>query len=98
MESKLRRFGTDFVTDLEMAVDYYDGFSQATGDKFRAEVRSKIDLVASNSEGFAIVHNNIRAVRLRKFPYVLLYRSFDQHVEFLGLVQGSTERRNWFDR
>ena len=98
MESKPRRFGTDFVTDLEMAVDYYDGFSLATGDKFRTEVQSKLDLVASASEGFAIAHNNIRAVRLRKFPYVLLYRSFDLHVEFVGLVQGSTERKNWFDR
>ena len=97
MESKLRRFSIDFVTDLEMAVDYYDGFSQATSDKFRVEVQSKLDLVAAASEGFAIAHNNVRAVRLKKFPYVLLYRFFDQHVEFVGLVQGSTERKNWFD-
>ena len=59
METKLRRFSKDFATDLELAVDFYDGISQTTGNKFREEVQAKIELVAA-SEGFAIAYNNIR--------------------------------------
>ena len=60
METKLRRFSKDFATDLELAVDFYDGISQTKGNKFREEVQAKIELVAAASEGFAIAYNNIR--------------------------------------
>jgi len=98
MKGKEKRYSPSFVFDLKHAVDYYDGISDRTGDRFRTELQAKLDVISSVSEGFAIVHNGVRAARLRKFPYVLLYRSFERHVEFIGLVHGSTSRSNWFDR
>ena len=98
MKAKLKRFAPLFANDLKQAVDYYDDISTRTGNGFREEVESKLDLVASTSEGFATVYNEVRALRLRKFPYMLLYRSFARHVEFLGLVHGSKARSHWFER
>ena len=97
MKNKKRRFHPRFVTDIKIATEYYDGISLVVGNKLRQEIKSKIDLIASTPEGFGIVHNNVRALRLKRFPYVLLYRSFDDHVQFAGLVLGSTERKHWFD-
>ena len=97
MNLKARRYHPNFIADLKNAAGYYDGISTSVGNKLRDEIQSKIELIGSASEGFAIIHNNVRAVRLRKFPYVLLYRSFEDHVQFVGLVLGSSERRNWFD-
>ena len=97
MKNKQRRYHPSFVADLKRATEYYDDISSITGNKLRDEIQSKIELVGCTSEGFATIHNNIRALRLKKFPYVMLYRSFDDYVQFVGLVLGSTERKHWFD-
>ena len=97
MNAKLKRFAPSFVNDLQDVLDHYDKISGGIGEKVRIEIQSRLDLVSVTSEGFAKIHRDIRAVRLKKFPYVLLYRSFGDHVQFVGLVLGSTERENWFD-
>lgn len=98
METRNRRFHPDFVEDLLSATKYYDEVATTIGASFRAEVQSRIDLIATTPEGFACIHKNIRAIRIRKFPYVVLYRVNDDRVEFIGLVFGSTQRKHWFDR
>jgi len=97
MKSKTRRYHPNFVADLKNAIEFYDGMSSEIGNKLRDEIQSTIELIASTSEGFAIIHNNVRALRLKKFPYLILYRSFPGHVQFVGFVLGSSERQNWFD-
>jgi len=97
MKNKSRKYHPNFVADLNSAINYYDDISLDIGSKLRDEIKSKVDLIASASEGFAIVHNSVRVLRLKKFPYVILYRSYDDHVQFVGLVLGSTERQHWFD-
>lgn len=98
METRNRRFHPDFIEDLLGATKYYDEISPAIGARFRTEVQSRIDLIASTPDGFASIHKNIRAVRTRKFPYVVLYRVNGDRVEFVGLILGSTQRKHWFDR
>ena len=97
MNSKRKRFSPKFVNDLKDVLARYDEISEVIGEKVRVEIQSQLDLVAGTSEGFAKIHREIRAVRIKKFPYVLLFRSFGDHVQFVGLVLGSTEREHWFD-
>ena len=97
MKNKQRKFHPKFAVDLKNATSYYDEISLRVGNDFRDEVQAKLDLIASTSEGFAIIYRDVRPVRLRKFPYVLLYRSYNDHVQYVGLVFGSTERINWFN-
>lgn len=98
MEDKGRRFHPDFAEDLLNAVAYYDKILPSIGTRFRSEVQSKIDLIASTPEGFAFIYGNIRAVRTRNFPYVFLYRVHAEYTEFIGLVLGSTRCEQWFER
>lgn len=97
MKSKARRFHPDFVADLSSATDYYDTVSVAVGAKLRQEVQATLELIASTPEGFAAVYKDVRALRIKKFPLIMLYRSYPDYVQFLGLVQGGTERKHWFD-
>ena len=97
MKSKRRRYHPKFFADLKTALDYYDEISTELGNRFRAEIKSRTKLIASTSEGFAKIHNDVRALRLHRFPYVILYRSYSDHVQFVGLIEGSAERKNWFD-
>jgi hypothetical protein len=98
MENRQRRFHPDFAKDLLNAAKYYDEISTAIGARFRTEVQSRIDLIATTPEGFACIHKNIRAVRAPKFPYIVLYRVNGDLVEYIGLVFGWTQRKHWFDR
>ena len=98
MKSKARRFHPSFVVDLSSATEYYDEMPPSIGNRLRDEVQSRIDLIAENSEAFPRVHNDVRALRLKKFPYVILFRSHPDFVQFVGLVQGNTDRKHWFDR
>ena len=97
MNAKLKRFAPSFVNDLQDVLERYNEISAGIGEKVRIEIQSRLDLVSVTPEGFAKIHRDIRSVRLKKFPCVLLYRSFGDHVQFVGLVLGSTERENWFD-
>ena len=97
MKNKTRRYHPNFVADLRNATQYYDDISLDIGNQLRDEIKSRIELIASTSEGFATIHNSVRALRLKKFPYVILYRSYADHVQFVGLVLGSSERQHWFD-
>ncbi len=97
MKSKARRFHPSFVADLQNATCYYDDISPEIGNKLRVDLQSKIELITSAPEGFAEIHKNVRALRLKAFPFVVLYRSCNDHVQFVGLVQGSTDRKHWFD-
>ena len=51
----------------------------------------------ASPEAFAASIDNVRPVRVRFYPYVILYEVFDDHVHFIALVHGAGERKNWFE-
>jgi len=95
---KRERFSAEFVTDLAVALDHYDSISVATGNRFRENIDDRIDLVMQAPEGFAKVFNSVRAVRVKSYPYVILFEVQNDSVEFLGLVFGARGQQNWFER
>jgi hypothetical protein len=95
---RLERFSPEFVADLVVAIDYYDSISSGTGNRFREKLDDRLNLIMNSPEGFAEIWGNVRAVRVRSYPYVILYQVGRDHVEFLGLVHGAGQRKNWFER
>ena len=81
-----------------MAVEYYDSISKTTGNRFREKLDNRLNLILNSPEAFATIHKSIRAVRIRSYPYVILYEVQPNHVYFLGLVHGAGKRQNWFER
>lgn len=91
------RFSEDFLTDLIVAIDRYDAISTSTGNRFRAKIDERLDLIMASPEAFAASLDNVRPVRVRSYPYIILYEVFDDHVHFIALVHGAGERKNWFE-
>ena len=96
--SRAERFSPRFLADLGFAVEHYDSISSATGNRFRDNLDSRLDLIMSTPEGFAEVYDSVRAVRVRTYPYVILYEVFIDHVDFIALVHGAGSRENWFEK
>ena len=93
-----RRYHPQFSSDLREAVQHFDGISPALGNRFRAAVREKLGLITDHPELYASMSGPIRACRLSRFPYVVLYTVDADCVSFVSLVLGSSDRANWFDR
>jgi hypothetical protein len=68
-----RRYHPHFSSDLRDAVQHFDRISPALGKRFRAAVREKLGLITVHSELYACLSDPIRASRLSRFPYVVLY-------------------------
>ena len=97
MMDRKERYSDDFLADLIVAIDRYDSISTQTGNCFRQNIDERLDLIMASPEAFAPSANNVRPVRVRSYPYVILYEVLDDHVHFIALVHGAGERKNWFE-
>jgi plasmid stabilization system protein ParE len=93
-----RRYHPQFSSDLRDAVEHFDGISPAIGKRFRAAVREKLGSITDHPELYASISGQIRACRLSRFPYVVLYTVDGDCVSFFSLVLGSSDRTKWFER
>jgi mRNA-degrading endonuclease RelE of RelBE toxin-antitoxin system len=97
MMARRERFSPEFAADLVVAVKYYDSISKSTGNRFRKKLDDRLDLILNSPEAFANIHESVRAVRIRSYPYVILYEVLPDHVHFIALVHGAGSRENWFE-
>jgi toxin ParE1/3/4 len=93
-----RRYHPQFPSDLRDAILHFEGISPSLGKRFREEVREKLAIITEHPELYARLSGEIRASRLRRFPYVVLYTLDADRVFFISLVLGSSDRTSWFDR
>lgn len=96
--SKRRRYHPGFAKDVRGAATYYRRISHRVENRFREVVKRQLEVITDHSDAFATVHQNVRAVRLRRFPYVVLYEAHSDFVLFVGLVHAASDREHWFDR
>jgi hypothetical protein len=70
------RFTRWVPDDLVEALAWYDGKSPALGDRFRAAVDLAFDTIEKSPESFPLAFPDVggRFYRLRRFPYLILYR------------------------
>ncbi|HEX8201483.1 MAG TPA: type II toxin-antitoxin system RelE/ParE family toxin [Isosphaeraceae bacterium] len=54
--------------------------------------------MAAMSQLFAVTWEDVRACRLRRFPYVVYYRVLADRVEVLAVLHGSRESSTWRSR
>ena len=62
------------LDDVEAAYLSYEGQCADLGNRFLAALRSRIDVIADNPNLYAVLHRDVRAAPLRRFPYVVYYR------------------------
>ena len=96
--ARVERYSPKFVADLCVAIEYYDSISVSTGNRFREKLDARFSLIMNSPEGFATIYESVRAVRVRSYPYVILYEVFRDHVNFIGLIHGAGKRENWFEQ
>jgi plasmid stabilization system protein ParE len=85
-------------TDIREIYAYLQSIRIGLGDQFSARLREVLDRVETNPASCGVVWEDVRAVRIRKFQYVVYYVVFADRVEVLAVLHGSRHESAWRSR
>lgn len=89
------RFHPQIVRDLQDAIGWYASISPALGDRFREEVDTGFVRILDNPFLYPIVFDDVRFLRVRSFPYLILYRVLHDIPCALGVFHGASNPGKW---
>ena len=75
------------INDIDEAVNYYNEKVTDLGFKFADDVDDNFTAIAQNPNAFTERYNNVRDKLLRRFPYLILYKTNHntQNIEVIRL-------------
>ena len=65
------RFHPDITSDLREAIAWYSNISGNLANRFRAMVNASLDDVARNPVLYPLVFDDVRFLRVHRFPYLV---------------------------
>ncbi len=86
------------AADLRSACQHYDAISRSLGNRFRANVQTKIQAIAERPESFGRIGNDFRGAPIDRFPYVVVFTLDDGVLCIYGVRHAASDRNSWFDR
>ncbi|HEY3394276.1 MAG TPA: type II toxin-antitoxin system RelE/ParE family toxin [Lacipirellulaceae bacterium] len=84
--------------DVREIYQYLDEVRIGLGEQFSSRLREVLQQIESMPEIFGVVWRDVRAVRLRKFQYVVYYVVFTERVEVLAVMHGARHESSWQSR
>jgi toxin ParE1/3/4 len=88
--------------EFREAIQWYEGRSVGLGNRLWREIQDAIDLIEKYPEIGGIVRlrvrQTIRRLRLSHFPFLLVYREFDDQLQVIALAHTSRKPRYWRSR
>jgi len=92
------RFSAHVVSDLQNGVGWYERISLRLGNRFRAAVRAQFMEITTHPQTFGIAFDDVRFARLRRFPYLILFRDANQAILVLGVLHSASDPERWRNR
>ncbi len=81
--------------DFNAAFDWYEQQEAGRGDMFASEVAYAIALICRQPDLHPPIHRDIRAQRLRVYPYRILYRIRASQVVIIALHHNRQSPERW---
>lgn len=81
--------------DLAEARTWYEGQRAGLGDVFLASVEDIFARLQRTPELFGKVFQDLRLTRVRRFPYVVIYRIDDDQITVIAVYHTSRDGRGW---
>ena len=92
---ELLRFHPDVSSDLREAIGWYSDISADLANRFRATVNSSLDNVADNPVLYPVVFDDVRFLRVHRFPYLVQYRVVNDIPYVLGIFHSASNPEKW---
>jgi plasmid stabilization system protein ParE len=84
--------------DIREIHDYLEQARDGLGSQFAASLRDVLERIEVSPKGHGVVWKDVRAVRVRKFQYVVYYVVFADRVEVLAVLHGARHESTWRSR
>ena len=92
------RFHPLVADDLEAAANWYDNISPELGIRFRAAIDSRLDAVELRPESFGAVDPPLRASRVERFPYLIVFEHSLMATDVMGVFHTASDPNKWRSR
>ena len=86
------------AADIDEAFLWYEQQRAGLGAEFLNVVQSALDDLAAHSARYQIIHRNTRRVALRRFPYCIFYRVYDEVIVIVACMHVRRDPRRWRTR
>ena len=84
--------------DVDAAYAGYEQRLAGLGDQFLEALRDQVDRIRDNPALYGVLHQDVRAAPLRRFPYVVYYRAEASRVVIIAVQHGGRSSRAWQGR
>ena len=93
-------YNPEFFNDLVQAVDWYNDRQIGLGERFFKKVRKGMAKLSTSALLYAVKYDDIRCMRIEKFPYLVHYRVDKQTltVKVEALFHTSRDPKIWYER
>jgi len=84
--------------DIDSAFLYYQREQAGLGCRFSSAVRDQVKRIQDGPEIYGVVHQDIRAACMRRFPFVVYYRIDPARIVVIAVQRGSRDWSHWLSR
>lgn len=84
--------------EIDEAYGWYERQRPGLGEEFLVVLRDYLDRIRLNPEMYGLVYRDVRAVPLRRFPYIVYYRAMPDRVIVMAVQHGKRHPRRWRSR
>lgn len=91
------RFHPLVVQDIQKAHDWYEEQATGLGERFYVDVDARFDDIQQQPErfGHAFEEMDFRFAKLRKFPYLIIFRTRAKTIEIVGVFHTASHPDKW---
>jgi hypothetical protein len=86
------------AVDLRRACSQYDAIAINLGNRFRTNVKLKIQNIVDRPESFGRMGGEFRGAIVDRFPFVIIFSMENDTPTIFGVRHAASDRTTWFDR
>ena len=77
---------------------WYENQRVGLGEDFKLCLDSKVESLMKSPTSSSYIYKNIRASKIKRFPYNLIYRVFHSQIQIIGVFHHSRNPKEWRKR
>ena len=86
------------VEEARAAREWYEARSPAAAESFVEELDDAMERIAGAPESWGYYLHGARACLLHRFPYIVVYRQFEESIQVVAIAHGRRRPGYWKDR
>jgi plasmid stabilization system protein ParE len=81
--------------NLEKSIDWYNEKSKGLGSRFFDDFESSLKTIQRTPKGFRERFENVRALKLKRFPFLVLYVLTQGRIDVINIFHTSRDPETW---